>query len=238
MVGISIIRRVEPIVMVSCALTLTGFVLYRQLSTEKRGGDDWRTVAGWQSYGEGHRLGRADAPLTLVEFADFQCPFCAAFDTTLQGLVRRRSDEVSVIFRHYPLTGIHPQAFAAAVASECAGEQNQFHTFRMAVYTDQQRIGARSWVDFARQAGVRDTGRFTRCLADSGAAAHVKNDVQAATQLRLKGTPSVLVGDQLIEGALAPDALDRAIDDALRRQQRTGSWMWRLRATATRLLSR
>lgn len=221
--------RLESVLLVTCAVTVTAASVYRQVFARTDSEAESRTVSDWRDYAVGHRSGGPEAPVTLVEFADFQCPFCASFDTIVQPVIRRRAPEAAVIYRHYPLSEIHPYAIAAAMASECAADQDRFDAFRAAAFRNQKDIGRRPWETFAEDAGVPNIARFSRCVADSSTMSRVQADIQAATRLRINGTPSVLIGDQLFQGAVTQGVLNHQIDVALR-ARRGGSWLSRFRS--------
>ena len=143
------------------------------------------------------RLGE-DRPLrgagvTVVAFNDFQCPWCARFDSALREL-EGEYKAIHVVFRHRPLTGIHPAAFAAAVSSECARNQGRFPEYSRLLFTNQHLIGVKAWSSFARDAGVGDSSRFAACITgDSLARATVERDLAASASLRSRGTPSFII---------------------------------------------
>lgn len=175
---------------------------------------NWRPIAA-----AGRRVGGpaafAATRVTVTEFGDYQCPACGAVDGRLRRLVTRYPRDVSVVFRHYPLSDIHPLAAAAAQAAECAGRVGHFEAFHHALYSDQGNIGRRSWVDFAERSGITDTLTFRRCLESGAMVAAVRSDVAAGDAIGIIGTPTLLVNGTLVTGAVEEEQLRRLVEAAL-----------------------
>jgi len=155
----------------------------------------------------GHRSGPLAAPVTFVEFADFQCPYCNALQTTLKELRDRYPTQVSVLYRHYPLPA-HPFAKAAAIASECAGVQGRFDEYARLLFLKQDSIGRVSWATFAGRAGVPDVGEFDRCRESPLAKARVEADVAAGARMGIGATPALFLQDEMMVGATPMDQLE------------------------------
>ncbi len=123
-------------------------------------------------------------------------------------------------FRHFPLGRIHPHATAAALAAECAGEQDAFLAFSDALFQWQDSIGVIPWSDFAEIAEVPDPQRLDECAASGRHRTAVEADRDLALTLGLRGTPSVLVNQRLLPGTPSADLLEREIQRALASQTR------------------
>src|SRR6185312_1235273 len=154
--------------MLLCALTITALAVRRQFfepaehpsaASEPREVGDWRQLAH-----TGQRMGAADAKVTIVEFSDFQCPFCARLEQRLHALLARDPSAFTLVYRHYPLAQ-HTHAREAALASECAGAKGRFAAFHDALFANQDSIGTASWGWFARIAGDVDSTALKRCMA-------------------------------------------------------------------------
>ena len=172
-------------------------------------------VAGWRRYATGgNRMGPATAAVTIVEFADFQCSICKRAAAGLAGLRKRYAKDVAVVYRNYPG---HTFAFAGAVAAQCAAQQGSFEAFHDLLYQQADSIGSKPWVRFAEQAGVEDTSRFTRCLAEPSVAQAVARDTAAAHELRIRGTPTFLINDLEIEGYRDDGKMEEYVAAALKR---------------------
>lgn len=203
-----------------CALVLTVLLVRREIV--QPGGSSppaSRVVPNWAELRRGgQRLGPASAPVTIVEFSDFQCPFCARFARDVLAPARARYPAaISVMYRHWPLS-IHRFATDAAIASECAARQGRFEQYHDALFATQDSIGAWSFQRFARIAGVPDLAAFTRCLSDAEAAARVSRDRRAAIAVGAAGTPTFIVN-----GVVLGAPLDAArLDSIVRASQREG----------------
>jgi protein-disulfide isomerase len=169
-------------------------------------------------------LGVADAPVTVVEFTDYQCPFCKRFvHTTFPRLKRDFIDtgKVRWIVRDLPL-GFHPNANKAAQAAHCAGEQGKFWEMRDTLFINNANLGIEQLPGYAREIGLNgDT--FDACLSSDRHQAQITQDTQEANRIRVTGTPSFVVGKtagdtvsgQLIIGAQAPAVFTAAIQHVL-----------------------
>ena len=168
---------------------------------------EWRDLAS-----VGHVIGSPKARLKIVEFSDFQCPFCNDLHLTLKLLLARHPGEIAVVYRHFPLPArMHPFAQAAAIASECAAAQHKFVEYHDALFERQDSIGTISWERFAQIAGVPDTARFRLCRGEAWAADRVSKDLDAAKRLSIAGTPTIIMRDRLISAALPLDTLEQWI---------------------------
>lgn len=174
-----------------------------------------KLVPDWRLYGTaGHREGIKDAPVTIVEFADFECPYCANAAVDLRMVRERYAGQVATIFRHFPISA-HAHAGAAAKAAECAGEQKRFEDYSNLLYTAQIEIGLESWQGFAQKAGVRDIDLFTRCLSDDAVTARIIEDRKAGERLGVHGTPTFLINDVEVEGYENTERFLEIVRDAL-----------------------
>jgi protein-disulfide isomerase len=174
-------------------------------------------VADWRRYAEvGTVLGPASARLTVTEFSDFQCPACRQFAGELRSLRERYPGQIRVVYRHFPLTGLHLHAFAAALAAECAADQGRFEAFHDRVFRAQDSLGmGLSLSRIAADAQVADTAAFGRCLRDSVHVARVRADMDAGNRLGIQGTPTILFNDILVTGSPSEARLDSLTKTAL-----------------------
>ncbi|MEK6890626.1 MAG: DsbA family protein [Nanoarchaeota archaeon] len=137
-------------------------------------------------------LGDKNAPISIVEFSDFQCPFC---ERAYSGAVAefKNSDyfkkgQVNLVFKHFPLNSIHPQAQKAAEASVCASNQGKFWEYHDKLFENQQALDIASLKSYASQLGL-DTGKFNKCLDGGEAASKVTKDLAASSAAGGRGTP-------------------------------------------------
>ena len=167
---------------------------------------------GFASYGP------ADAPVTIVEFSDFECPYCAQLLRALEEVKEQYADTVRIVYRHYPLTGLHPHAWKAAEAALCAGEQGQFWPFHDLMFEEQGVLGVPDLKAKAVRIGL-DRHEFDRCLDSGRHYETVLADVRAGDAVGVSGTPALFVNGRFVGGAVAFATLAEIIDDELRRAE-------------------
>lgn len=161
--------------------------------------------------------GPADAPVTLVEFGDFECPYCAGLEKTLSEILAHYGDDVRLVFRQFPLENIHPAAFTSAEASLCAREQDKFWELHDAMYSDQEALSAADLKGTAMRLGM-DSERFDRCLDTGKYEAAIRADMRAGEEAGITGTPALFVNGRLVPGgAAAYEVIADLIDEELAR---------------------
>jgi protein-disulfide isomerase len=156
-------------------------------------------------------MGDATAPVQIIEFSDFQCPFCKQFDSTAIAVQLKYPRHVTRIFVHFPLT-IHPFAKAAGQAAECAGAQGRFASMHSRLFALQDSIGKRPWLTYAREAGVPNGQAFMACMTDAKIAARIDSAEALARRLNLPGTPSVFVNGWRIKGGPTPQLISETVE--------------------------
>jgi protein-disulfide isomerase len=145
-------------------------------------------------------IGPADAPVTIVEFSDYQCPYCQAwYQQTFDQLMANYPDQIRFVYRDLPLPG-HPESLPAAEAANCAGEQGAYWKFHNALFSGQYQLGRGAYEKYAADLGL-DTASFTACLDDHHTQAEVKADAAEAARLGLNGTPSFVINGLIFIGA-------------------------------------
>ncbi|MBD0325902.1 MAG: thioredoxin domain-containing protein [Pyrinomonadaceae bacterium] len=171
-----------------------------------------------------HVRGAMNAPVTLEEFGDYQCPPCGALHRELKKIESEYGNRLRLIFRHYPITERHKNAMLAAQSAEAAGAQNKFWEMHDRIYETQpdwaEADNARStFTRYARELGL-DVERFTRDLDGSEATMRINADRQRATVLGVMGTPTLFANNrQLKPEAMTPEMMRKAIDYMLTPQK-------------------
>jgi protein-disulfide isomerase len=167
-------------------------------------------------------FGRADAPVTIVEFSDFQCSFCTRFNPTVRRLRKTYGDDIRLLFRHYPLTRIHPQAAKAAEASLCAHDQGKFWEMHDAMFGGQKQLDVPQLKATAARLGL-DAEAFGTCLDSARYAARVKEDLDAGNAAGVKGTPTLFINGRMVPGALPYAVVARVVERELARAEQVRS---------------
>lgn len=178
-------------------------------------------VEDWTSYQTPHtRIGTPTPAVTLVVFSDFECPFCAQLASTVDTVLNRYAGQVALDFRHFPITSIHRNAKAAAIAAECARPAGRFKELHDVLFADIGRLGGTSWSAIASAAGVADTAAFIACMSGPAPAEKLAMDSLAAVRLGVRGTPTLLVNEWRIGGAPTLQTLDSLVRSELARSSR------------------
>lgn len=205
---------------VVCAVVTAGLTVRREFfSGRSAASQEPVRLENAGGYAVGHRFGASGAAVRIVEFSDFQCPFCKQFvDSTWSVVQKRFPGDVALIYRHWPLT-THPHAYAAARASECAAEQGRFAAFHDALFRKQDSIGAKPYPEFAAEAGVPDTVAFNACNGKTDKVPAIERDIAAARELQARGTPAILVNDKRFPANPSTEQLVSVIEEELRKKR-------------------
>jgi protein-disulfide isomerase len=164
-------------------------------------------------------LGDAKAPVTVVEFSDFQCPFCRQVMPTLKKLREVYGDRVRIVWKDFPLTSIHPQAFKAAEAAHCAREQSKFWEYHDRLFENQGALDADFLKKYAADTGL-DAAKFNTCLDTAKYAERVQAQMGVGNQLGVSSTPSMFVNGRMVSGAQPFEVFTAIIDEELERARR------------------
>jgi protein-disulfide isomerase len=165
--------------------------------------------------------GSPDAAVTVVEFADFQCPYCKEAESTLHALLAKFPNQVRVVFRNLPIPQLHPHALIAAKAGVCARRQGKFWVMHDAMYADQDALDPAGLKGMASRVGL-DAKKFDACLSQASTMAVVNADLQAATRLGLTSTPYFFVDGRPLDGAVPLERFETLVDEELQRRSASG----------------
>ncbi len=163
--------------------------------------------------------GSASAPITIVEFSDFECPFCARLFTTMKQVEEKHRANIRLVYRQFPLNSIHPRAQKAAEASLCANEQQRFWEFHDAMFSRPDALAVDQLKAKAAELKL-DTTAFNACLDSGKQAQAVKQDVYEGIRSGVTGTPALFINGRMIAGAQPYDAIVAIIEDELKRLQK------------------
>jgi len=162
-----------------------------------------------------HIRGPANAPVTVVEYADFECPYCGQAEPAVRGLLREFGD-VRYVWRHLPLTDVHPHAQLAAVASEAAAAQDAFWEMHDLLLDHQGALDVRDLLGYAGSLGL-DTARFAADLRGQAGAERIRQDTDSADLSGVSGTPTFFVNGKRHYGAYDVETLAKAVKLAMAR---------------------
>ncbi|MFH1145433.1 MAG: DsbA family protein [bacterium] len=165
-----------------------------------------------------HWQGTWNAPITMVEFSDFQCPFCSRFAPTITQLLKEYEGKIRFVYKHFPLDSLHAQARPAAIASECAAQQkaDTFWKFYDSFFANQDKLGQPYFEQLAKENNLNIT-KFQSCLVDQKIAAKVEADFQEGSQKGVRGTPGTFINGQLVSGALPYEQFKGLVDALLKK---------------------
>lgn len=166
--------------------------------------------------GSGPARGAANAPITIVEFSDFQCPYCVRTVPEIQQVLATYPDHVRVVYRQLPLRSIHPQAQAAAEASLCANDQGKFWEMHDALFALNGKLQDSSYADLATKLGLK-ADDFANCMTEHKHAKTVEADTAAADAVGATGTPYLLVNGRSLNGAASFNDMAMLVEDELAR---------------------
>jgi protein-disulfide isomerase len=164
----------------------------------------------------GPASGPAAAPVTIVEFSDFQCPYCSRLTPTLDQVKKKYGDKVRIVFRQFPLP-MHPNAQKAAEAALCANDQGKFWQLHDAMFSNQSALGVDQLKAKAVELGLKAED-FNKCLDSGAKAAVIEADKKAGSEAGVNGTPAMFINGRFLSGAVPFEQVSTVIDDELRRK--------------------
>lgn len=214
--------RIANVILIAVAVALGVAAIHREFATDSTAGAPNITpvqVRDWANHDAevaraGVLSGGRGARIKIVEFADFECPFCRQFEPTLKAVRSRYGASVSRTFVYTPLYG-HKFAAPAARVAECANAQGRFDEIAQALYAKQDSFGIRPWASYAIDAAVPDIKRFEACASATDSVPRVANGIALAQKLQFYSTPTIVVNGWKFIGGPPEAVLDRVIDDLL-----------------------
>jgi len=162
------------------------------------------------------RRGAEKPKVSVVEFSDFQCPFCARVEPTLDRIVKEYGDQVDVVFKHLPLR-MHSKAPAAHAAAEAAHRQDKFWEMHDLIFANQREMSPQKYEEWAQQLGL-DMARFRKDVASAAVKKKVDADAAEAARLGVTGTPGFFVNGRFVSGAKPFEAFKELIDEELKKK--------------------
>ncbi len=164
---------------------------------------------------EEHVRGNHDARIVIVEFSDFQCPYCASVQPTLDQIMEEYPNDVKLIYRHFPLPS-HPYAKKAAEASECAAEQGKFWEYHDVLFQNQDNLYTAKLKEYAVDLDL-DAEKFNACLDSGVMESRIEQSFQNGIDLGIQGTPTFMINNKVLSGAQSYSTFKAAIEEILRK---------------------
>ena len=165
---------------------------------------------------KGPARGPANAAVTIVEFSDFQCPYCGREFPVIERLMKEYDGKVRLVFRHFPLD-FHPFAAKAAEAGMCAQDQGKFWELHDKMFTNQQKLAVEDLKGYAKSLGM-DAAKFDKCLDSGEKKPAVDEDMKAGTAAGVNGTPAFFINGLFVNGAQPYEQMKQTIDRELKRK--------------------
>jgi protein-disulfide isomerase len=166
----------------------------------------------------GASKGSATAPIEIIEFSDFQCPYCQRVNPTVERVLSTYGDRIHFVYRHFPLAN-HPDAKPAAEASQCADEQGKFWPYHDKLFASPSRLNEPDLKQHAAELGL-DAPRFNACVESHKYKAQVELDMRAGEEAGVNGTPAFFINGRMISGAQPFEAFKQIIDEELALKKR------------------
>jgi len=157
-------------------------------------------------------IGPEDAPITIIEFSDYQCPFCQRWHVeSFDKILEEYPDQVRIVYRDFPLTSIHPEAVPAAQAANCAYEQDAFWEFHGQLFSGENQLSSDTYSQIAKDIGL-DMNKFEQCVSSEKYADEVQSDLSYAINLGVKSTPTFFLNGIPLVGAQPYEVFKEIID--------------------------
>lgn len=158
--------------------------------------------------------GPREAPLTIIEFGDYECAPCAEIEAAIAYVLAAHPNDVRLVWKDFPNAGLHPDAAKAAAAARCAGEQGAFWEYHDLILQNYHSLSASNLLPFAASLGL-DVAAFEDCLASGRMDGFVERDLIEGLRLRVDATPYLFIGSRRISGALEPEQLLGLVESEL-----------------------
>jgi protein-disulfide isomerase len=161
--------------------------------------------------GDSPTTGAADQKIVMIEFSDFQCPFCSKASNTVKQFMDKHKDRVTLAYKHFPLTRIHPQALPSAKAAWAAQQQGKFWEFHNALFEQQDKLGDDLYLTTATKLNL-NVEKFNRDRGSQGATEAIEKDQKLAQSLGLDGTPFFIINGKTFSGAVDLSEMEAVLE--------------------------
>jgi protein-disulfide isomerase len=160
--------------------------------------------------GDSPSTGAKEAKIVLLEFSDFQCPYCASAHETLEKFMAAHQNQVTLVYKHLPLTQIHPEAMPAAKASWAAQQQGKFWEFQDALFENQQKLSEALYVETAKKLNL-DLKKFNQDRNSEAATQAIQKDVEMAKKIGVTGTPFLIMNGEVVTDGAQLESLEATL---------------------------
>lgn len=201
-------------ILVVCALIITILFLRKEFS-----GNNTKLnpsiVDNWKELIPEEGKVKSNKPkVYLIEFFDYECSYCSILDATLDTIQSKYGDKIKIIRYHFPLN-IHPLAYRTAIAAECAGLQDSFEKYHKELMANQYKLNSINYTEVARLIGIKELGKFQKCVDEEETANVIANNVDLAKQFKVNGTPTLIINNKMISGATNTEEIEKIINEFL-----------------------
>jgi len=162
-----------------------------------------------------HFQGTIDAPIALLEYGDYECPFCGEVQPIVREIQRQLGGDLGFAFRHFPLTNVHPHAEHAAEAAEACGEQGAFWPMHETLFANQDTLDDESLAQYAAALGLDETRVLQEVIVNAHAH-RIREDFRSGVRAGVNGTPCFFINGQRYDGARALEPLLAAVSEPVR----------------------
>jgi protein-disulfide isomerase len=171
--------------------------------------ENWRTFVREHNAAQG----REDAAVVIVEYSDFQCPFCKKYsDETRRQIAARYGDNIRMVFKHYPLEQVHRQAMTAAIAAQCARREGKFWEVHERFFSQPSSLDTAAVIEVGESLGLSEA--YVECVVNEQTKPEVQQDMSDARELGVRGTPTLMIKGEFLVGAQSEAALESIFDRA------------------------
>lgn len=156
-------------------------------------------------------IGSADSPVTILDFSDYECPYCKSLEGKLRALAAQQPGVIKVVRYEFPLVRVHPNAYEAALAGKCAAKQGVVGAFQKEVYQQSAELGVFDWRDLAATIKIPDLDAFTSCVARKALAGEVNADLALGQRLGFTSTPMLVINGDVVSGDQSEEVLSALV---------------------------
>jgi len=203
------------VILVICALIVTILVVRRELFLRQNNlSYQIVKISNWEILLSGGQIvGNRSAAVYIVEFFDYECPYCKEMEMVLKKLINKYKGKVSLIRYNFPLPG-HKYSYDAAVASLCASNQGKYESFHEILIREKTFDGR--WDSLAVLAEIQDILSFRKCLLDKDARNRIQNEINIAKRFNIQSVPTIVINGYMIQGMISEEQLDKLIQKLMK----------------------